>query len=83
MAPDDLVQVGGHALLVLLVIAMEVVEPILSNDGQVFVLEDADAVRRAEETVAHQHVGKVLIALLLGQPVLEGIFKHMCGDFHD
>jgi hypothetical protein len=82
VASDDLIQVGGHALLILLIIAMEVVEPILSNKGQVFVFEDADTVRRPEETVPHQHVGKVLIALLLGQPVFEGIFKHMGSDFH-
>lgn len=61
---------------------MEMAYPKSSNALQLLLIENAHAVRWPEQTVSHHHIRKVLKALLLGQPLLERMLKHMGRDFH-
>ena len=48
MAGQNLVETGGHAFLVELVVSVEVADPESCYLGHLFVVEDAHTVRRPE-----------------------------------
>ena len=55
-------------------------EPPGSDLVELLIVEDADGVRRPEETVPHQHIRKILETLLPLQPALEGVLEDMGSD---
>ncbi len=55
-------------------------EPPGSDLVELLIVEDADGVRRPEETVPHQHIRKILETLLPLQPALEGVLENMGSD---
>ena len=48
MTGQDLVETGGHALLVEFVVSVEVADPESCYFGHLFMVEDAYAMRRSE-----------------------------------
>jgi hypothetical protein len=65
LTAQNFIQLGSHALLVFLVVAVEVGEPKVGDRVQLIVVEDANTVRGTKQTVSNQHLRKILETLFL------------------